>query len=137
MDPPVRLYNIGLSAKQLDELLNEIRSSSYIDEVESGEEPRESSPLYNEILPADEVPSDTSIDLLLQHAGKPKVLAIADKPKASVLIIETKPDGRREQLRVAPKDVIEVCCNCRISNMDLLEVSCRCHLFGADEQERG
>ena len=124
MDPPVILYNLGLSSSELEELMKEIRSTSYIDEIESGEGPREESPLYNEIQPAKEIPKDTSIESLLKHAGNPNVLAIADEKKnQGVLIIEVKSDGKRNQLRVAPKDVIEVSCNCRIANMDLLEVS--------------
>ncbi|PWN32783.1 uncharacterized protein FA14DRAFT_174463 [Meira miltonrushii] len=121
MDPPVMLYNLGLSSTDLEDLMKEIRSTSYIDEVESGEGPREESPLYNEIVPAKEVPKDTSIESLLKHAGNPSVLAIADGKKDGVLIVEVKPDGKRNELRVAPKDVIEVSCNCRIANMDLLE----------------
>lgn len=125
MDPPVTLYNLGLSSSELEELLKEIRSTSYIDEIESGEGPREESPLYNEIVPAKEVPKDTSIESLLKHAGNPSVLAIADGKQNGILIVEVKSDGKRNELRVAPKDVIEVSCNCRIANMDLLEVGTR------------
>lgn len=123
MDPPVTLYNIGLSSSELDALMKEIKSTSYIDEIESGEGPREESPLFNEIVPAKEIPKDTSLESLLQHAGNPSVLAIADGKKNGVLMIEVRSDGRRNELRVAPKDVIEVSCNCRMANMDLLEVS--------------
>jgi hypothetical protein len=127
MDPPVPLYNVaGLSKEEFQGLLHDIRSTSYIDEIESGEGPREESPLYDEVklVDRDEMPSGHSIDELYSHANKARVIILADaKDGKSVLIVETKQDGKRQELRVVPRDVIEVSCNCRIANMDLGEVS--------------
>jgi hypothetical protein len=128
MEDEIPLYNASLSQSEFDLLLEEIRSSSYIDEVESGEVPRNESDLWNAVLPAQEIPGDTSLPSLIKHAGeKKRVLAVAnDKSGKSVLVIQLKNGEKVDELKVAPKDVIEVCSNLAVASMDLSEVSVAC-----------
>lgn len=126
MSDQALLYNTCLSQADLDSLIEEIRSTSYIDEVESGEQPREESDLWNIIVPVKETLKDTSsLDSLIKHAGnKAAAIVVADdKTKKSVLVIHLVDGAKKDELKVVPKDVIEICSNLIAGNMDLYGVS--------------
>ncbi|UZJ56752.1 hypothetical protein CBS101457_006072 [Exobasidium rhododendri] len=122
MGGEIPLFNVGLSQAELDSLMEEIRSSSYIDEVESGEVPRTESGLWNTVLPVEERPHDTSMPSLIKAAKGKAALVVADgKLGKSVLVVQIKDGAKVDELKVAPKDVIEVCSNLAIASMDLCE----------------
>jgi hypothetical protein len=124
MGDEIPLYNTCLSQADLDLLMEGIRSTSYIDEIESGEQSRQESDLWNAVLPVKEIPKDTSIASLIKDAGSKAALVIAnDKQKKSVLVVQIKDGAKVDEYRVVPKDVIEVCCSLRASSMNLSEVS--------------
>lgn len=124
MGDEVPLYNLCLSQDEFDSLMKEIRSTSYIDEVDSGEQAREESTLWNTVLPVKDVPEDATVDSVIKQAGsKPTALVIAnDKSAKSLLVIQLKNGAKVDELKVVPKDVIEICCNLSAANMDLSEV---------------
>lgn len=126
MGDRVPLYNLCLSDADLLSLIEEIRSSSYIDEVESGEGPREESFLYTLIQPVKENPKDTSINSLIREAGEDAatLIVVNDEKKDSVLVVQLAKGIKVDEMKVAPKDVLEVCHNLLASDkMDLSEVS--------------
>jgi hypothetical protein len=128
MGDKVPLYNLCLADADLTSLIEEIRSSSYIDEVESGEGPREESLLYNLILPKKDNPNDTSINSLIKDAGQEAAVLIVvnEKSKDSVLVVQLANGTKVDEMKVVPKDVLEVCHNLLASDrMDLSEVSIR------------
>lgn len=128
MGEEIPLYNLGLSKEELDSLMTEIRSTSYIDEIESGERPREESGLWDTVLPAPDTPKDTSTASLIKHAGKKLALVIASKERLpALLVLQLEGGAKVDELLVMPKDVIEICCNLAIANMGLSEVSKASH----------
>lgn len=132
MSDQVPLYNTCLSQVELDSLIGEIRSTSYIDEIESGEQPREGSDLWNIIVPVKEASKDdSSFDSLIKHAGsKTTAIVIAnDKTQKSVLVIQVENGAKKDELKVVPKDVIEICSNLMAGNLDLSGVSLKSNPF--------
>jgi hypothetical protein len=128
MSGKVPLYNLCLSQAEVTSLIEEIRSSSYIDEVGSGEEPREDSSLYNLIFPVKNNPEDTSIDSLIKDAGDKvaALIVVNEKSLNSVLIVELTNGAKVDEMKVVPKDVLEVCHNLMAGDkMSLSEVSDR------------
>lgn len=127
-DPPTLLYNLCLDAEALAALMDEIHASGYIDEINSGEGPREACPLYNEIKPATSLAADadTSDEALLRHAGHAQgcIVVVDQKPAKSVRIVlagGADVGTKRDEIHVAPRDAIEVCVNLRMANMDIAE----------------
>lgn len=105
--------------------MDAIRSSPYIDEVNSGEEPREECPMYKEVELADHIPEDKSIEALIRSANiRNGCIVVADTSEISsrgLLVVHVDKGVLKDQLRVAPRDVIEVCVNVRMANMDMGE----------------
>lgn len=125
--PEVPLYNACLEEKDLKRLLDDIRSTSYIDEVESGELPREESDLYDMVGIAKKEPNKTKIEDILKDSHIPDetyVVVIADdKSLKSVSIYYIKDCKVQDSMKTATKDVIEVCSNLLSGGVKIEDVS--------------
>ncbi|WFD31128.1 hypothetical protein MSPP1_002161 [Malassezia sp. CBS 17886] len=128
------------------QLLREIRASSYIAEVVSGEGPLEDSPLWDMIRP---VPASLSppmgggakaaavhdADVLSKHEGTPpwtrNVLVVADDETVgahgSLLVVQLDKLGAPvDELRVVPRSLLEVCANLVMGTESLAQFKSLC-----------
>ncbi|KAJ8606848.1 hypothetical protein MRB53_040658 [Persea americana] len=125
--PDVPLFNACLGEDDFRKLLDDIRATSYIDEVESGETPREESDLYSMIGLAKASSDKINIKDILKdpsiHDGT-RVMAIADdKSGKSVTLYFIKDRKLQDSMKTATKDVIEICCNLLSGGSQLVDLA--------------
>ncbi|KAJ1033040.1 hypothetical protein NDA16_000319 [Ustilago loliicola] len=143
MSEHVALYVLSGSSAQGETVLNHIRSNDFIDEINSGEGPREECGLYNLVQLVQ--PSDSSVKLdseeavleyhakLLKGDASVKVdgkdvkwngncVLIADKVQEDLVHILQLQAGKVEQrLKAKARSSVEVASNVSIANMSIQE----------------
>lgn len=141
----VALYVLSGSSSSGQNVLEQIRASDFIDEINSGEGPREECGLYSLIQlvqPANSsVKFGSETDVLEYHSklvkGEEKAqvdgkdatwngscVLIADKEKEDLVHILELKNGKVEQrLKAKARSSVEVASNVSISNMSIQEVS--------------
>ncbi|GAK64495.1 uncharacterized protein PAN0_005c2709 [Moesziomyces antarcticus] len=143
----VALYILSGSSSSGSAVMENIRASDFIDEINSGEGPREECGLYSLIQlvqPSDSVTFKDEKDVLDFHAklvkGDAKAsvdgaeatwnascVLIADKDDNDLVLILELEDGKvGQRLKAKAKSSVEVASNVSISNMSLDEYKDMC-----------
>ncbi|TKY85698.1 hypothetical protein EX895_005238 [Sporisorium graminicola] len=142
MSEHVALYTLSGSSTDGQTVLNHIRSSDFIDEINSGEGPREECGLYSlvQLVQPSSVQFGSETDVLEYHRklikGDEKAqvdgqdakwnalcVLIADKDQADLVhVLELSKEGQVQQrLKAKARSSVEVASNVSIANMSIQE----------------
>ncbi|PWZ02379.1 hypothetical protein BCV70DRAFT_63531 [Testicularia cyperi] len=134
MPEHIALYVLAGSSVSPDAVLAEIRASDYIDEINSGEGPREECGLYNLVQPApSQADSDDDAKLLQHHAKltpsewNSNCFLLADSTDPTLVTIYELHDGNiRDKIRAKARSALEVVSNVSVANMSIKEYKEMC-----------
>ncbi|CDU22817.1 uncharacterized protein SPSC_01447 [Sporisorium scitamineum] len=142
MSEHVALYTLSGSSSDGQTVLDHIRSSDFVDEINSGEGPREECGLYKliQLVQPSSASFNSEKDVLEFHTKlvkgeeeakvdgqdakwNPLCVLIADKEQADLVhVLELSKEGKVEQrLKAKARSSVEVASNVSIANMSIQE----------------